>query len=95
MLNKTMPDLEQEKLDRTTLDVNSIKQILESSLAFNSLEDDRLEFFREIAALRGKSVDDTLSEIMAGARQYLEAVNIHIEFKHDLPTDINKYMDEY
>jgi hypothetical protein len=94
MLNKTMPDLEQEKLDRTTLDVNRIKQILERSLTSNSLENEALGFFREIAALRGKNVDDTLSEMIAGTQKYLEAVNTHIEFDRDIPTDINKYADK-
>jgi hypothetical protein len=94
MLNDIMLDLGKDQFNETALDVNNIKQILESHLTSNSLEDEISEFFREVAALKGKSVDETLLEMIIGTRKYLEAVNTPIEFRNDIPTDINKFADK-
>ncbi|WP_202224460.1 hypothetical protein [Okeania sp. KiyG1] len=32
--------------------------------------------------------------MMRGTKKYLEAINTEIEFKNDIPTDINKYVDK-
>ncbi|MBE9129736.1 MULTISPECIES: hypothetical protein [unclassified Coleofasciculus] len=94
MLNEIMPELKKEQLNETTLDVNNIRQILENPLAANSLEDEIAEFFREVAALKGQSVHDTLREMITGTQKYLEAVDTPIEFKNGIPTDINKFSDK-
>lgn len=94
MLNEIILELEKEQFNETALDVNSIKQILESHLTSNSLEDEISEFFREVAALKAKSVDDTLLEMITGTQKYLEAVNTSVEFKNDIPTDVNKYAEK-
>lgn len=92
MLNEIR--LELRKDNETVLDINSIKQILESNLTSNSLEDEISEFFREVAALKGKSVDEALSEMVAGTQKYLEAVNTNVEFRNNIPIDINQYVDK-
>ncbi|NEP81595.1 MAG: hypothetical protein F6K39_27600 [Okeania sp. SIO3B3] len=74
--------------------IEKLKSFLENCLYPNSLTDEAQEFFREVAALKGQSVEETLQEIMAGTRKYLEAINTEIKFKNDLPTDINKYVDK-
>ncbi len=94
MLNEIIWELEKDQFNETALDVNSIKQILESYLTSNGIEDEISEFFREVAALKGKSVDDTLLEMIAGTQKYLEAVNTPVEVKDDIPTNINKYADK-
>ncbi|HEY9673111.1 MAG TPA: hypothetical protein V6D11_16835 [Waterburya sp.] len=94
MTNESMLDLEKEQLNETMLDTINIKQFFESYLTSNSLEDEATEFFREVAALKGKSVDDTLLEMIAGTQKYLEAIDIDIEFKNDIPTDINQYVNK-
>ncbi|MDJ0736037.1 MAG: hypothetical protein QNJ47_18575 [Nostocaceae cyanobacterium] len=94
MFNGVIPALEKEQLNQTALNINSIKQVLESYLTSNSLEDEVDEFFREVAALRGKSVDDTLLEMRTGSQKYIEAVNTPVEFKNDIPVDVNKYSEQ-
>lgn len=94
MLSGIMRDLGKDQFKETALDVNSIKQILESHLTSNSLEDEISEFFREVAALKGKSVDETLLEMITGTLKYLEAVNTPIEYRNDIPTDVNKFADK-
>ncbi|NER07930.1 MAG: hypothetical protein F6K17_37950, partial [Okeania sp. SIO3C4] len=74
--------------------IEKLKSFLENCLYPNSLTDEAQEFFREVAALKGQSVEETLQEMMAGTRKYLEAINTEIKFKNDLPTDINKYVDK-
>jgi hypothetical protein len=91
MINESMLNLEKEQLNETVLDTINIKQFLESYLSFNSLEDEASEFFREVAALKNQSVNDTLLEMIAGTQKYLEAIDIDIEFEDDIPTDINQY----
>ncbi len=73
--------------------LETFKQKLENILSYpNSLESEVGELFREVAALKGKNVIDTISEMVAGANKYLEATLLTIEFDHnDLPVDLNKY----
>jgi hypothetical protein len=94
MLNEIIWELEKDQFNETALDVNSIKQILESHITSNSLEDEISEFFREVAALKGESVHDTLLEMITGTQKYLEAVNTPIEFKNGIPIDVNKFADK-
>jgi hypothetical protein len=65
-----------------------------TTYSFAELSDEAKEFFRELAALKSKSVEETIQETMTGAQKYLEAVEIEIEFKNDLPTDIDKYAEK-
>ena len=74
--------------------IEKLESLLENYRSPNSLTDETQEFFREIAALKGQSVEETLQEMMAGTRKYLEATNTEIEFKNDIPTDLNKYVDK-
>lgn len=94
MLNGVIPTLEREQLNQNALEIDSVKQVLESYLTSSSLEDEVDEFFREVAALRGKSVHDTLLEMRIGIQKYIEAVNTPIEFKNDIPIDVNKYYEK-
>jgi hypothetical protein len=94
MINESMLNLEKEQLKETVLDTINIKQFFESYLTSNSWEDEVSEFFREVAALKNQSVNDTLLEMIAGTQKYLEAIDIDIEFKNDIPTDINQYANK-
>lgn len=94
MLNGLISQQETETLKQTRDNIERVKSLLENCLSPNSLTDETQEFFREVAALKGQSVEETLQEMMAGTRKYLEAVNTKIEFKNDIPTDINKYVDK-
>lgn len=94
MINESMLNLEKEQLNETVLDTINIKQFFESYITSNSLEDEVSEFFREVAALKNQSVNDTLLEMIAGTQKYLEAIDIDIEFKNDIPTDINQYANK-
>lgn len=94
MLNEISSELEKENLKEAALDMSSIKQILESRLTSNSLQDEISEFFREVAALKGQSVHDTLNQMVTGTQKYLEAVNTPIEFKNGLPTNLDKFVDK-
>lgn len=94
MLNSSVLKLETNQFNKTELDVNSIKQLFESQITSNSLEDEISEFFREVAALKGQSVHDTRLEMITGTQKYLEAVNTKIEFKNNIPTDVNKFADK-
>lgn len=94
MLNEISSELEKEKLKEAAPDMSSIRQILETRLTSNSLQDEISEFFREVAALKDQSVHDTLNEMVKGTQKYLEAVNTPIEYKNGLPTDIDKFVDK-
>lgn len=94
MLNGIHQDLQTKQIRLTTDDVTSIQRIFDSYHSSNSLEDEVSEFFREVAALKGQSVDDTLQEMIAGTRKYIEAVNTPIELKNDLPVDINTFAEK-
>ncbi len=94
MLNKIRLDLEKDRFNETVFDVNSIKQVLESRLTSNPREDEISEFFREVAALKGKSVNETLLEMIAGTQKYLEAVNTPVEFINDILKDGSRYVDK-
>jgi hypothetical protein len=94
MLNEIICELEKDQFNETALDVNSIKQILESHLASNEIEDEISEFFREVAALKGQSAHTTVLDMITGTQKYLDAVNTPIEFKSGIPTDINKFVDK-
>ena len=94
MLNGIGLDLTTGQINETALELERVKSFLESCIAPNSLSDEANEFFRELAALQSKSVEDTRQETMTGAQKYLEAVEIEIEFKNDLPTDIDKYAEK-
>lgn len=94
MLNGIRLDLKTEQINETALELERVKSFLESCIAPNSLSDEVNEFFRELAALKGKSVQDTIQEITIGTQKYLEAVQIEIEFKNDLPTDIELYAEK-
>ncbi len=85
---------QQERLNESAADVNSIQSILNNYLNPHSLSDEIDEFFREIAALRGESVQDTIQKMKAGTHKYLEAVHTQISFDNDIPTDINLYVDK-
>ncbi len=61
-------------------DIEKLKSFFENHHSPNSLTDEALEFFREVAALKSQSVEETLQEMMAGTRKYLEAINTEIEF---------------
>ena len=94
MLNGIELDRKTEQINETALELERVKSFLENCLHPNSLSDEVNEFFRELAALKGKSVQDTIQETMTGAQKYLEAVEIEIAFKNDLPTDIDKYAEK-
>lgn len=94
MLNGIGLDRKTEQINETALELKRVKSYLESCIAPNSLSDEVNEFFRELAALKSKSVKDTIQETMAGAQKYLEAVEIEIAFKNDLPTDIDRYAEK-
>lgn len=94
MLNGIGLDRETEKLNKTASEVEELKSFLENCLHPNSLSDEVNEFFRELAALKGKSVQDTIQETMTGAQKYLEAIETEIEFKNNLPVDIDKYAEK-
>lgn len=87
MLNGLLPEQGKDNIEK-------LKSFLENCISPNSLTDEAQEFFREVAAIKGESVEETLQEMMAGTRKYLEAINTEIEFKNDIPTDINKYADK-
>ncbi|NEQ35817.1 MAG: hypothetical protein F6K40_05770 [Okeania sp. SIO3I5] len=87
MINGLLPEQGKENIEK-------LKSFLENCIYPNSLTDEAQEFFREVAALKGQSVEETLQEMMAGTRKYLEAINTEIEFKNDIPRDINKYVDK-
>lgn len=96
MLN-TKPELEKNGFQEIETDLSQIKSFLENCLMSNSLEDRNREFFREIAALKGKSVQETLQEMMAGVQNYLTAVEISIQYKNndpDMPIDVNLLADK-
>ncbi|MDB9513801.1 hypothetical protein PN499_21620 [Kamptonema animale CS-326] len=78
---------------KTIQDIETFKQTLENSLSSpNSLESEVGELLREVAALKGKNVIDTIAEMVAGANKYLEATRLTVEFdNNDFPVDINKY----
>lgn len=96
MLNEKLTDLKKEQLDKAAQELNSIKETLEKQLNeqtySNPLKDELLEFFREIAALRGENIDKVLRETVEGIENYIEGTNIEVKFKLGLPTDINKYI---
>ncbi|NEQ73205.1 MAG: hypothetical protein F6K23_09025 [Okeania sp. SIO2C9] len=94
MLNGLTSQQEIEALKRTEDNIEKVKSFLENCISPNSLTDEVQEFFREVAALKGQSAEATLQEMMAGTRKYLEAINTEIEFKNDIPKDINKYVDK-
>ena len=87
-------DRKTEQINETALELERVKSFLESCIAPNSFSDEIKEFFRELAALKGKSVEETIQETMTGAKKYLEAVEIEITFKNDLPTDIDRYAEK-
>lgn len=82
-----------QTLIKSVVDIEGLQQFLDNCLLPNSFEDENREFFREVAALKGQSVEETLDEMMAGRKNYLEAVKTSIEFKNGIPTDINKYVE--
>ncbi|NEP83907.1 MAG: hypothetical protein F6K39_40755 [Okeania sp. SIO3B3] len=94
MLNGLTSNQEIEALKGTEDNIEKVKSFLENCISPNSLTDEAQEFFREIAALKGQNVEETLQEMMAGTQKYLEAINTQIEFKNDIPTDINKYVEK-
>ncbi|NEO53394.1 MAG: hypothetical protein F6K54_10050 [Okeania sp. SIO3B5] len=94
MLNGLTSQQETEALKRTEDNIEKVKSFLENCISPNSLTDEVQEFFREVAALKGQSTEVTLQEMMAGTIKYLEAINTEIEFKNDIPKDINKYVDK-
>jgi hypothetical protein len=94
MLNGIELDRKTEQINQTALELERVKSFLESCIAPNSLSDEVNEFFREVAALKNQSVQDIKQETMAGIQKYLEAVEIEIAFKNDLPTDIDKYAEK-
>jgi hypothetical protein len=94
MLNEIIWELEKDQFNETALDVKRIKQILESHLTANGIEDEISEFFREVAALKGKSVHTTVLDMITGTQKYIDAVNTPIEFKTGIPTDVNKFADK-
>lgn len=94
MLREIRLNLKEDKFNKTAPDIQSLKQILEDRLTSNSLEDEISEFFREVAALKGQSVHDLLSEMIIGTQKYLEAVNTTVEFKNGIPVDVNKFADK-
>ena len=94
MINETLLEQQQDRLNESAADVSNIKSILNSYLNPHSISDEINEFFREIAALRGESVQDTIQKMKGGTRKYLEAVNTKIFFNDDIPTDINLYVDK-
>ncbi|MBE9141726.1 hypothetical protein [Planktothrix mougeotii] len=85
---------EKKRLDESAIDAKNIQYLLQAYLNPNSLDDEIQEFFREVAALKGKSVQDTLKEMEQGTQKYLEAIDMEISFKNDIPTDIEKYVDK-
>jgi hypothetical protein len=94
MVNGTLLEKEPDRLCESTADVNSIQLILNSYLNPHSFSDEIDEFFREIAALRGESVENTIEQMKEGTRKYLEAVDTKISFEDDLPSDINLYVEK-
>lgn len=94
MVNNIALCKEKKRLDESAIDAKSIQHLLQAYLNPNSLDDEIQEFFREIAALKGKSVQDILKEMEQGTQNYLEAINMEVAFKHDIPTDIEKYVDK-
>ncbi|MGD1700177.1 hypothetical protein [Dapis sp. BLCC M229] len=94
MLNGLTSQQETEALKRTEENIEKVKSFLENCISPNSLSDEVQEFFREIAGLKGQNVEEILQEMMAGTQKYLEAINTQIEFKNDIPIDINKYVDK-
>ena len=94
MLNGIGLERKTEQVNETALELERVKSFLESCIGPNSLSDEVNEFFRELAALKNKSVEETKQETMTGAQKYLEAIEIEIEFKNDLPTDIDKYAEK-
>jgi hypothetical protein len=93
MVNGVNRNLE-EHLHETTAYVNNIQQIFDNYFTAHILQDETLEFFREVAAIKGQNVNNTLLEMMTGTKKYLQAVNTKIEFKDDLPVDINLYAEK-
>lgn len=94
MINETLLEQQQGQLNESAADVNNINSILNSYLNPHLLSDEINEFIREIAALRGESVQDTIQHMKEGTHKYLEAVNTKIFFNDDIPTDINLYINK-
>ena len=62
--------------------IEKLQSLFKNYSSPNSLTDEAQEFFREVAALKSQSVEETLQEMMAGTRKYLEAINTEIDFKN-------------
>lgn len=94
MVNGILSNIKREELNQGALEVNSVQALLNTYLIPNSVEDEVNELLREIAALKGKSVQDTLDEMRIGIEKYLQAINTPILFENNLPTDIDKYVNK-
>ena len=94
MLNGLLSEQEKENLKATGDNIEKLKYFLENRLTPNSLTDETQDFFQEVAALKGQVVEETLQEMMRATIKYLEAINTEIDFKNNMPTDINKYVDK-
>ncbi|MBD2578986.1 hypothetical protein [Oscillatoria sp. FACHB-1406] len=68
--------------------------MLEQAIEPNSLTDEIDEFFREVAALKGQNVRDTVEEMRVGTQKYLDAVNTPIDYKNELPENIPLYVSK-
>ncbi len=71
MCSPIQQNLTKEELNLSSPDLDVLNSIYNSP---NGLEDEIFEFFREVAALQGKSVDETKADIKLGMQNYLEAI---------------------
>jgi hypothetical protein len=96
VLNGNAIAMKAEQFEDSTKDVTEAQVLIEDYLARNShsLKDEIDEFFREIAALRGKSEIATVKEMKVGSQKYLEAIKTQISFKNNLPLDFDLYMEK-
>jgi hypothetical protein len=93
MCNIIQENLTQEGLRLSYGDFEVLEDIYNNNTP-DDLEDEISEFFREIAALQEKNVDEIKADIKLGMQNYLEAVNTKIEFNDDLPINIEQYFDK-
>lgn len=86
----------EDKFEDSVQDVLETQALLDDYLARNShsLTDEIDELFREIAALQGKSVVETVEAMRIGSKKYQDAIATHIVFENDLPIDINLYVEK-
>ena len=72
----------------------SNNQFSELNPILSSLQNEAHILFEKLAKVKGETVEETIENTETASRNYLQALEIEITFKNDLPTDINKYEEK-